>query len=326
MPELSAEDQRRIELTVAVRDTDPIAKVEGAGSVIERDGRRVQVMHNGVLVVADGYYGAWVTEVIRQLRGHHEPQEELAVHAIVERLREERVMAPVAVGLGSYWGYYSLWVAHAIPLAQCLMVEPDPNHLEVGRRNAALNDVAPRLLQAAAGAEHGSMLRLACESDGVRRRVGVVTLDGLMVDHALERVEVLFCDVQGAELDVLRGVGRALADRRLRFLVLSTHHHSISGDALTHQRCLEKLAEFDAHVIAEHSVSVSESCSGDGLIVASMDPRDADLRVEVTHVRARDSLFGEVERELAVATTWRAAGVRLASDARRLPGRIVRRR
>ena len=33
----------------------------------------------------------------------------------------------------------------------------------------------------------------------------------------------------------------ALADGRLRFLIVSTHHHSISGDPLTHQKCLAEL-------------------------------------------------------------------------------------
>lgn len=33
-------------------------------------------MHNGVKVIAGGYYGSWMTEIIRLLQGHHEPQEE----------------------------------------------------------------------------------------------------------------------------------------------------------------------------------------------------------------------------------------------------------
>jgi hypothetical protein len=52
-------------------------------------------------------------------------------------------------------------------------------------------------------------------------------------------------------------------------------------------------------VIAEHTAR--ESCSGDGLIVASIDPRDADLEIAVSHVRARDSLFGDADDELAAA-------------------------
>jgi hypothetical protein len=77
-------------------------------------------------------------------------------------------------------------------------------------------------------------------------------------------------------------------------------------------------------VIAEHSVS--ESCSGDGLIFASADPRDADLSVEVSHVRSRDSLFGEPEYELARALTLRAPVRRAAVTVLGSARRRVRRR
>jgi hypothetical protein len=104
----------------------------------------------------------------------------------------------------------------------------------------------------------------------------------------------------------------------VRFVLVSTHHQLFSGDPLTHQRCLALVEDLGGHVVAEHSVS--ESCSGDGLVAASFDERDRDLRIPVTHVRARDSLFGEPEFALAAATGWRgpvrAYGGRLARRAR----------
>ncbi len=60
--------QRRIDLTTSCRDADPIPKVDAAGEVIEREGVRVQVMHNGVVIEEGCYYGSWMTEVIRRLR------------------------------------------------------------------------------------------------------------------------------------------------------------------------------------------------------------------------------------------------------------------
>ena len=147
------------------------------------------------------------------------------------------------------------------------------------------------------------MVRIPTESDGQLRRVRVVTVDGLMADEGLDRLSLLLCDTQGAELDALRGAERAIRERRIRFMFVSTHHPTITGDPLTHQKCLRMLHDAGAHIVAEHSVP--ESCSGDGLIVASLDPRDRDLRVDVTRVRARDSLFGELEWELTNAARWR---------------------
>ena len=115
----------------------------------------------------------------------------------------------------------------------------------------------------------------------------------------LERVSLVLADIQGAETPLIEGARSVLADGRIRFLIVSTHHHSISGDPLTHQRALLALQELGAHVIAEHSVG--ESFSGDGLIAVSFDPSDKELTVAISRTRQRDSLFGEVEGELAQA-------------------------
>ena len=291
--------QRRVDLTTSCRDADAIPKVVGAGDVVEHDGVRAQRMHNGVLVVEGCYYGAWMTEVIRRLRGHHEPQEEAAFHAVVERLRADPPPEPTMVELGSFWAYYALWFAHALSGARLVLVEPDPAHREAGRANLELNGASGRLVNAAVGLPDGTRATLRMESDGAEREVDVVSVDGLMAREDLTRIDLLLCDTQGAELAMLEGAGEALRAGRIRFLVVSTHHHSISGDALTHQRCLRALRELGAHVVAEHTVS--ESFSGDGLVVASMDPRDRDLHVELSRARARDSLFGELEEDLAAA-------------------------
>jgi FkbM family methyltransferase len=300
-------EKHRIELTTSVRDTEPLPKVPNAGMIETREGRRVQVMHNGVVVEEHCYGGPWMTEVIRRLRGHHEPQEEVAFNAVVERLKAD-TPSPVMVELGSFWAYYSLWLKTEIPGAECICVEPDPRNLEVGRRNFALNGISARFVHAAVGSPHGRLMRMRTESDGAMRRTRLVTLDGLMRDERLERVDVLLSDVQGAEHDLLIGAQPLLRAGRVRFLVVSTHHHTISGDPLTHQRCRELLRDCGAHVIVEHSVL--ESASGDGLLVASTDPRDRDLELDVSVVRNRDCIFGEPEYELARPTSMAAARIR----------------
>ncbi|MDX6700461.1 MAG: hypothetical protein QOF26_687 [Baekduia sp.] len=295
---------RRVALTTAVRDTDVIPKVANAGALERVGDRPVQVMHNGLLIDEACYGGAFMTEIIRELRGHHEPQEERVFHAMLERLAESAADRPAAmVELGAYWAYYSMWFQRALPGATTIMVEPDPNNMEVGRRNFALNDLDGAFVQAAVGPAQGGTMWLACESDGRVRQVPTVTLDGLMAGHGLEQLDLVLCDTQGAELPVLRSARDALRSGRVRFLVLSTHHQVFSGDPLTHQRCLAFLQDAGAHIIAEHSIA--ESCSGDGLIAASMDPRDRDFTVEVSHARARDSLFGEPEFEVDRARGWR---------------------
>ena len=118
-----------------------------------------------------------------------------------------------------------------------------------------------------------------CESDSKQRTVPVVSLEELLARFELDHIDVLLLDVQGAEVGFLRGALDLLAER-VRFVIVSTHHHVISGDPLTHQRCLELVEKAGGTVISEHTVG--ESYSGDGMIAASFDPRDAGLRVEVS--------------------------------------------
>ena len=285
----------RIALTVACRDTDAIPKVVDAGEV--HNG--VQVMHNGVRVVEGGYYGEWMTEVIRRLRGHHEPQEEVAFHAVLERLAATSGPAPAILELGAFWAYYSLWFLHRIPGGRAFLVEPDPAYLEIGRRNIELNDFEATFLQAAVGRDRQAPRPFECESDGVTRNVSIEGLRSLMDRFHLEYLDLLFADVQGAEWPLLDGARDLLRDGRVRFLIASTHHHVISGDPLTHYRCLELLRELGAHVIVEHTVA--ESFSGDGLIVASFDERDRDMKVCVSRCRVSDSWFGDPLRDLEAA-------------------------
>jgi FkbM family methyltransferase len=300
MTVLGPGELRRIALTVACRDTDRIPKVEGAGEV--RDGR--QVMHNGLEIVEGCYYGEWTTEVIRQLRGHHEPQEEVAFHAVLERLASSAEGPPVMLELGSFWAYYSLWFLHRFPAGRACLVEPDPAYLEVGRRNFELNGVEGTFHQAAVGRVAANAEPFECESDGLVRPVPTECLGSLLEHFGVDYLDVLLADIQGAEWPLLDGGRDELAAGRVRFVIVSTHHHVISDDPLTHYRCLDLLRELGAHVIVEHTVA--ESFSGDGLIVASFDERDRDLHVVTSRCRVDQSLFGDPLRDLDEA--WRELG------------------
>jgi len=194
----------RMTTTLSCPDSDEIPKVDGAGEVREHDGQRVQIMHNGLLVEEGGYYGAWMAETIRALRGHHEPQEELVFDRIVRRLREDGG-SPVMIEFGSFWTYYGLWFCQALPASRVVAVEPDPAWLEVGRRNAVLNGFTDRVdfVRAAIGAEPGAMLAFRAESDGQFHDVVQHDLASLMAAAELDRVDLILADVQGAETVLL---------------------------------------------------------------------------------------------------------------------------
>lgn len=274
----------RITLAACCRDCDDIPKVAGAGEIEERQPWPVQRMHNGVLVAKDGYIGPWMTRLIQELRGHHEPQEEKVFHEVLRSLRGASTM----VELGAWWGYYSLWFRQQFPDARSILVEPDPLLREIGRYHFALNGREGEFVQAAVDRAPGGTAPFRCESDGVERPVPRVSVDSLVESLGLETIDLLLADIQGAELAMLEGMERTVNEGKLGYLFLSTHDREISGDYLTHERCLAWIEERRGHIVAEHTVE--ESFSGDGMIVAAFGPER--LTVPISRSRARHSLFG----------------------------------
>jgi FkbM family methyltransferase len=299
----------RVNLTASCEDAATIPKVPGAGEVFLRnDGALVQRMHNGLEVIAGAYHGEWMREVIRRLKGHHEPQEELVFYSLLPFMSQDG-QAPVMVELGAFWGYYSLWFRLVHGNARNILVEPDPGALLVGRHNFDLNGFDGEFLEAAVGLD-GATADFVCESDGSARRVKTISVDGLIRDLGIEQVNLLHADIQGAELSMLEGAQSAMQNGRLKWLFISTHHHSISGDPLTHQRCISRLKDCGASIVCEHSVS--ESFSGDGLIVAVFGKPPACECPAFSWNRASQSLFRETEYDLA--ESW--------EENRRLKGKV----
>jgi hypothetical protein len=168
-------------------------------------------------------------------------------------------------------------------------------------RNFRLNGLSATSVEAAVGPKHSGSIRLNYESDGELHSVRTVTLDGLMADLGLQRVDLLLCDTQGGELEMLPGAVNAIRQARVRFMVISTHW--FDDRPLVHQTCTGLVQQLGGHIIADHSIP--ESCSGDGLIVASFDARDREMTLDLPIVRARDSLVGELEWPLARRVGWR---------------------
>ena len=125
-----------------------------------------------------------------------------------------------------------------------------------------------------------------------------VSVPHLMELQGIERLDVLHCDIQGAEFEVLSSCTDLFERRLTQFVFISTHDFRISGDPLTHQRCLTIIRNCRGQIIAEHDVH--ESYSGDGLIVAYFgDDRRMGARVAISYNRYSDSLFRNPLYDLA---------------------------
>jgi FkbM family methyltransferase len=288
----------RARMTLSCRDAETIPKVADAGAMKEYGGCTVQIMHEGTMVVAGGYCGDWMICIIEGLRGHHEPQEELIFHHLIRHCRAGSLI----VELGSFWAYYTNWYLGAVKGARAICLEPDKNNLFVGIENLRLNDRSAIMVNACVGECSLDSVEIQRESDGEIVKVPQWDFRRIMAESEGE-IEMLHIDAQGAELPFIRGMRHAGCTGKVRFLVVSTHHHSISGSLSTHQDCLMELKRMGAIILSEHSVD--ESFSGDGLIAASFHSGDASMRLpSISKNRPEYSLFGGDTYRFRVETRY----------------------
>lgn len=297
LPNLAISLEERVQLTLSCKDCAPIPKVRDAGKIVSENGRQIQIMHNGIKVVAGGYYGKFISDIISGSRGHHEPQEELVFHHILKFIRPNATM----IELGGFWSYYSLWFlqdgkrrrwpfgSHKSSARRSIVVEPDPNNIAVGRENAALNGAEIEFVQASAGDSFIPEQSFPSESAG-DIVIPQVSVPELLGQKSIEHLDILHCDTQGAETPVVSSLQEAVKSGKISFCVISTHSHHISGDPLTHQRCLSMLKDYGGRILAEHDVH--ESFSGDGLIAAYFGKDNIDWPdIRMSYARYSQSFF-----------------------------------
>jgi len=162
-----------------------IPSVPDAGSCT--DG--IITMHNGLKVYDQSYYGQF-SDILKLNRGIHEPSEEYVFGQIIEQYRGKR---PVMVEIGSYWAFYSMWMKQVAPDCTNYCIDIDIDNLKTGYEHFELNGMAGVFL-------HGN------------------DLDGIP-----PHIDLLHCDIQGHEADLIRNEGARFVTAGIDYLFLSTH-------------------------------------------------------------------------------------------------------
>jgi FkbM family methyltransferase len=134
-----------------------------------------------------------------------------------------RVLGPgsLYVDVGANVGTYAIWAAERG--AEVIALEPAADTYALLAENVALNGYPVRAIQAAAGATCGTAGFTVGQDAGNRldpdgpATTPLVTVDSLIGDRVVTGMKV---DVEGHELDVLRGCARALAEQRIGLLQL----------------------------------------------------------------------------------------------------------
>jgi hypothetical protein len=155
--------------------------------------------------------------------------------------------------------------------------------------------------QYAAGKDDKQLIDFETIKRGVQQ-VPIRTVDSIVAQERIDKLDILHLDIQGVELDALKGARQSIETGKIRFVFVSTHHYAISSDPAMHQKCLDYIRSLGGHIIAQHTVL--ESYSGDGLIVASFDKTDKDFKVTISRQLVENSLFRN--SDLDVDILWQS--------------------
>ena len=276
---LSKIDQQRVELATFCHDCDDMPRVDRAGETDGNGDEAIQIMHNGLRTYCGTHYGDYNVEVIRRLRGIHEPQEERVFHEVLKRLPNDAKM----IELGSFWAYYSMWFLREISNGKAVMVEPVPSALKAGQRNFELNGFLGDFIHAAISDQPSEAMDVELWK-GFTTHAPTITVDSVMQSHSIKRLDILHADIQGSEIKMLSGAQQALSKKEIDWIFISTHSENI------HQTCINRLRSYGYHIVAEHTLG--ESYSIDGLIVASS--QKTQLPISISKNRSLHSMKAKV--------------------------------
>lgn len=257
--------KKRIAITSSDKSCQDLPKVVNAGEVERWNGAPVQIMHNGLRVYAGCYYGDNMIKIIKNLKGHHEPQEEKIFYEILNHIPDEAVMIEV----GSFWAYYSLWFSHEKPLRKNFLIEPVGWKARIGQLNFELNGKNIEVDRYYIQDPDLDIIKTASVCDDASINAKPIKIDDYIAMKELAHVDILHADIQGAELELLRGAEKSLKNKIIDVLFVATH-----GDK--HYKCREFLTNINYQIIAEHDIA--QASAADGLLVAVSENATIDLK------------------------------------------------
>jgi len=246
---------RRVYITSSCKDADYIPKVDDAGKILIENGVKIQVMHNGIKILAGGYHGLWMETIIKNLKGHHEPQEEHVFYQVLKHVHNNATM----LELGSYWAYYSLWFHNNIENAKNYLIEPNKNKLELGIYNFELNGYTAKSFNGFIG-KQSQEIGTFTDWDRTKHQIKQFSIDDFFKAEDIEFIDLIHSDIQGAEYDMLLGAKRSIQKNKIGLFFISTHGNQ-------HDICLNCLKEMGHKIIAEHTIE--QGYAQEGLLVSA---------------------------------------------------------
>lgn len=149
------------------------------------------------------------------------------------------------IDVGANIGSYAIWASELG--AKVIALEPAHDTFALLTENVALNGYPVETIRAAAGASCGSA-RFTTGKDTVNRMdpegqavTSLVTVDSIVKDRIVGGMKI---DVEGFEIEVLRGCERALSERRIKLIQLEWNANSWKAVGTDRQPIAKLLSKY----------------------------------------------------------------------------------
>jgi FkbM family methyltransferase len=196
----------------------------------------------------------------------------------------------VVVDIGAHVGYFTLLFSSLVgPRGRVLAFEPDPQNVEILRRNVARRGAGNVEVVGQAVSDfdgraklYRTPLSMGHSLHSVKQNldqviVDVGTLDGVLERRGIETLRFVKIDVEGAEPDVLRGMRRLAAGAPDLVLVLEFKPALLAARGYRPAALLELLAE----------MGFETSAIGPGGTLAPASPSDTGTAASAYNLLAR---------------------------------------
>ena len=247
---------------------DLVAEKKLAAKVEAYDGKF------GIELVDTGSRKFWIRRGGSSWDGRHLLAYHVAEQEWVSSRNPEKMVGKgdIVIDCGAHVGAYSAQ-ALAFGAEKVIAIDPDPTQVECLRRNFAAEIAEGRLIVVPKaiwssegsmtlkiGVGHSGMSSLIYENGGDEVEVPVTTIDSLVQELGLSRVDYIKMDIEGAEREALKGAMKTIRK----------HHPRIMLDAYHRPDDMQVLPALIAHALPDYRMTCGPCAPSElypGLIV-----------------------------------------------------------
>jgi hypothetical protein len=175
-----------------------------------------------------------------------------AFEKYVLNLKETKRNKFTMIELGSNQAYYSMLFKAILKEYDTtnIMVEPTDEYMERGKHHFNINSYDGIFINKCIGKRW-----IAHSYDFQKQETSV---DQLIEDYNIEKLDVLHSDIDGAEFTMLEGAYESLKNKKIEYAFILTHSLKL------HEDCLKFVLQFDYDVLVDHR---EDSVGADRLII-----------------------------------------------------------